>query len=176
VRSNKLVKILSSIILATFLAVFIIGDIAHAASQDEDMLVVYNDFVEYTVNKFNGRFSIRTREGHPLRDSDSELPLLYLDKIPETSFTTFKIDGNDYIFGNNYGFLGTDGQFIYQPYTNGFINKSRWKVDGLEITQTIELIGDKTNPDVGNVKITYDEKKQQTRTRQSEQEYCWTPC
>ncbi len=132
-----------------------IGNTAYAIAESIEPLVVSNDFIEYTVNRDDARFSIRTSEGSPWRDNDSNKQLLYQNKIPETSFTTFKIDGEDYIYGNSYGFLGGDGNFISNVSNNGYVNQSTWKMKGVEITQQLQLYEDKSNPYVGNVKITY---------------------
>lgn len=116
---------------------------------------VGNKFIEYTINKTNGRFSIKTVKGSLNRDKDDNKSLLFKDKVPETSFTTFRIDGKDYIYGNKYKFWGKDGTFKYLPQTVGKSNQSTWKIAGLEITQKITLVDDEENPNVGNVKVTY---------------------
>ncbi|WP_248923909.1 S-layer homology domain-containing protein [Paenibacillus hamazuiensis] len=140
--------------LSVLLSLSSAAGIIHAAGEEKKM-AMNNDFVAVSVHKDTGRFSVSTKEGSPLRDSDSNKPLLFEHKVPETSFTTFRINGKDYIYGNPYGFLGTDGSFTYSPVTQGLTNQSVWHVAGLTITQTITLSGDSSNPNVGNVKIAY---------------------
>lgn len=123
-----------------------------------------NDFVQVSVQTKNGRFSIETKEGHPLKDKDNNKPLLFKQDVPDTSFTTFRINGNDYIYGNRYGFLGTNSQFIYHPASQGLTNQSVWRVEGLEIVQTLTLVNEKDNPNVGNVKISYHVTNQSNQT------------
>ena len=106
--TRKIIAILVSVIVLFP----IMGNTVYATVEIVKPLVTGNDFVEYTINQNNGRFSIRTNEGSPWREDDGDKQLLYLNKIPETSFTTFRIDGEDYIYGNSYGFLGGDGNFI----------------------------------------------------------------
>jgi hypothetical protein len=131
------------------------GELAFAIDAETQPLTVANDFLDVSVNKQNGRFSVMTKTGSPLKTSDDHKPLLFRDKLPETSFTTFRINGKDFIYGNGYGFLGSNGYFTYSPENKGFSNQSVWNVEGLEIIQTLTLVDDQTNPNAGNIKISY---------------------
>lgn len=123
---------------------------------------VNNNFVKLRVRTKDGRFSIKTKEGNPARKSDNDQNLLYEDREPETSFTTFRIiDDNgekDYIYGNKYGFLNLGGEFIQKPQVSddGMINSSTWKIGTIEIKQYLELIDDPENTNAGNVKVRYE--------------------
>lgn len=154
IKNKFLIKSLS-ILLTICLLLPVFGDVAYAAYDSMTPISVHNDFVEYTVNKSNGRFSIKSKEGSPWKEKDDDANVLYQGKIPETSFTTFKIDGEDYIFGNDYGFMGLDSNFTNSPSTDGLLTESTWRIKGLEITQTLKLYEDIKNPYVGNVKISY---------------------
>ncbi|CAM3634752.1 S-layer homology domain-containing protein [Marinicrinis lubricantis] len=116
---------------------------------------VDNGYVRISVDEGSGRFSIRTNEGHPLRDGDNEEQLLYENKVPETSFTTFRINGEDYIYGNDYSFMESGGGLTARPQTVGLSNQSVWQAQGLEIVQTLTLVDNPENPNIGNVKISY---------------------
>lgn len=134
------------------------AQIANAAIEEiygEDTLKVQNQFISYTVDKKTGRFGISTIEGAPRRAGDQNACLLFKGEKPETSFTTFRIDGEDYIFGNDYGFLGIKGGIVKAPSNQGGINETVWKLGDLEIIQELTLIADNSNPDVGNVKVSY---------------------
>lgn len=116
-----------------------------------------NGLIEYRVDKKDGRFIIRTVDGSPYIDTDNDKKLLFdKNNDPETSFTSFVIDGKEYIFGNEYGFLNEDDGFIKVPNNVGNVNTSIWKVDGIVVTQKIELVEDKDHPNIGNVKIRYE--------------------
>lgn len=117
-----------------------------------------NGYVDVYVDPSTGRFVIASDEGNPRRDQDDEKSLLFGGDQPKTSFTTFRINGQDYIYGNEYGFLSKEGVFSQLPQSHGMSNQSTWNVDGLEITQTLTLVSDPSNPDVGNVKISYQVK------------------
>jgi len=142
------------LILALLLSSIDFIQIVNAAAE-EDSLKVANQFISYIVDKKTGRFGISTVEGAPRREGDRMAPLLYKGEKPDTSFTTFRIDGEDYIFGNDYGFLGIQGGMGKSPATQGGVNISVWKLGDVEIRQQLTLIADSSNPDVGNVKVTY---------------------
>lgn len=125
------------------------------AAAEEDRLEVKNEFVRYVVDADNGRFGISTVEGAPRRKADQDTSLLYKGEEPDTSFTTFRIDGKDYIFGNDYGFLGIQGGMSKSPATQGGVNTTVWRLGDIEVRQQLTLVADSTNPDVGNVKVTY---------------------
>jgi len=141
--------------LCLLLALTPIASIAEAESNG-GVMHLENDYIDVLIRGDNGRFSVRTKAGHPLRDGDNNKPLLFIQNEPDTSFTTFRIDGKDYIYGNDYGFLGSDGRFVYDPVSQGLTNQSVWRVKDVEIVQTITLFNQKDNPNLGNVKITYE--------------------
>jgi hypothetical protein len=79
----------------------------YAANLPENIISLDNGYIKYTLNKKTGGFSIHTLKGHPQKKYDDNIPLLYQDdrNSTETSFTTVRIDGEDYIFGQDYGWL-----------------------------------------------------------------------
>lgn len=125
------------------------------AAMEVDCLKVENQFVSYVVDKKTGRFGINTVEGAPRRTNDQQAPLLFKGEQPDTSFTTFRIDDKDYVFGNDYGFLGIQGGMTKSPTTQGGINTSVWMLGDVEVRQQLTLVSDSSHPDVGNVKVTY---------------------
>ncbi|NRF90347.1 S-layer homology domain-containing protein [Paenibacillus frigoriresistens] len=151
----RLWKKFALIMMTIVLCLPIGGELALAIDAEIQPLTVANDFMDVSVNKQTGRFSVMTKMGSPLKSSDDNKPLLFRDKLPETSFTTFRINGKDFIYGNGYGFLGTNGYFTFSPENKGLTNQSVWHVEGLEIIQTLTLVDDQTNPNAGNIKISY---------------------
>lgn len=136
---------------------FSVASPAIQAAETQDTLEgMENDYIEVYVHPDTGRFSIQTKEGHPLKDMDQNQPLLFRDDFPETSFTTFRVNGKDYIYGNSYGWMGLDSSFLHRPISQGLTNQSVWTVDGLEIIQMLTLVDNKENPNIGNVKISYE--------------------
>jgi len=145
-------KIISYVIIVALMLNFI----PISAFAGEEPIRIHNGIVEYKVNKDNGRFTIHTADGLPKKASDNDKNLLFFWDKPDTSFTTFKIDGEDYIFGNSYGILGIDGGIVTPPKVDGNITTTVWKIKNIEITQKLQLIVDESNPNVGNTKITYE--------------------
>lgn len=146
-------KTISWLIVFIFMANLISPMVAYAS---EGPVSVHNGFVEYKVNRDNGRFTIHTTDGLPNKAKDNDKNLLFLKDLPDTSFTTFKIDGKDYIFGNSYGILGQEGGILSPPQADGNMTTTVWRIKDIEVTQKLQLITDESNPHVGNTKITYE--------------------
>ena len=147
-------KIISSIIVAIMAMNAVLPAIA-SAQDIQEAVSVHNGIVEYKVNKVNGRYTVHTADGLPNKASDNDKNLLFLKDTPDTSFTTFKIDGEEYIFGNSYDVMGSDGGIVTQPTVDGNITTTVWRIKDVEITQKLQLIVDASNPNVGNTKISY---------------------
>lgn len=120
-----------------------------------ETLFIKNNIIELSVNKNDGRFAIKTVEGSPKRPQDDDAPLLFLKDVPETTFTTFRIDGKDYIYGNSYSGILMDGGFTTSPTIDGMKSNSVWKAGDITVTQNLELTDNISSSDVGNVKISY---------------------
>lgn len=146
-------KIISSIIVAIISLNMVLPTLAYAT--EDNAVSVHNGIVEYKVNRDNGRYTIHTADGLPNKASDNDKNLLFLFDTPDTSFTTFRIDGKDYIFGNSYGLLGSEGGIVTPPTVDGNITTTVWRIKDIEITQKLQLIVDVSNPNVGNTKISY---------------------
>lgn len=126
----------------------------------EDTTSIRNGFIQATVDNKTGRFSIRTEEGQPIRKKDNGVDMIYGGDNPETSFTTFRIDGTDLIFGNPYklapnweskleapkAVTGTDG-------TQSLVTV--WTIKGIRISQVITLILKDDKEQGGNVRVQY---------------------
>jgi len=129
--------------------------LAEAQDLADNKLTIQNAYVSLSVNKDNGRFTIRTVAGSMNREEDNDKPLLYEDVLPDTSFTTFNIAGKVYIYGNAYEYLGLGNNFLAGPENSGMENASVWKIAGVEITQKLTVVADETDKSAGNVKISY---------------------
>ena len=110
----KIVTRILAVFLAVILTVGAIPTTAFAAIRSElvgEEYTLQNDYIKVKVNTKTGRFSIGTAEGQPVRKNDQNTLLTFLGGIfgagigdSDTSFTTFRINGTDYIFGNEYDF------------------------------------------------------------------------
>ncbi|WP_310550585.1 S-layer homology domain-containing protein [Paenibacillus glufosinatiresistens] len=160
---NKALSVLLSFILVFLASSESLQAIAEAAAS-KSTTVIQNDFIKVTVDNASGRYGIRTVEGQPIRKKDQNVNLNFGGDDPETSFTTFKIDGTDYIFGNRYKLSdGTQSSTTAPKVVNNPNGTQQietvWSMKGVEIKQILMLYtdtADKVNS--GNVNIRYEVK------------------
>ena len=129
----------------------------------DNVTVAKNEFIQVTLNNENGRFSVRTVDGQPVRKLDNDAPLTF-DK-DDTSFTTFRINGTEYIFGNKYTIdekkvksSMSYPQLIVSDDTGTQVISTTWSVEGVDITQELTVFGDTKKTDVtqsGMVMLNY---------------------
>lgn len=140
---------------------------AYAAAAS-NTTVVKNKYIQYTMNRSTGGFSIDTLEGHPQKKYDDNLPLLYKESGEgmETSYVTFRIkEGDsysDYIFGQDYSWLLGENQgklTVSEPVEDGdsTVLTAVWEILGFTVTQKVALSQDDTGSSStnGNVGISY---------------------
>lgn len=156
-------------VIAVLLIICIFGPVpvqAAAGLTPEGDVVIDNTYLQVIVKKDGKGFGIKTLEGHPLKATDNDKPLLYSGNDGfATSYTTVRIkhaDGrvNDYIYGNSYGFMGMDGRFVEAPRAGStdtsFFITSVWEVENVAIRQTIELSRNSANGEAGYTIIRYE--------------------
>ncbi|AIQ50941.1 dockerin type I repeat-containing protein [Paenibacillus sp. FSL R7-0331] len=132
---------------------------AEASSADYS---IANEFMKYSINSKTGGFSIETIDGHPQKAFDNNLPLLYREDAARsngTSFTTVRIDGKDYVFGQEYGWFGIDTK-LHEPVVSeqNRLLTIAWDIKGYTITQKVSISIDPNNLRTGNIGISYDVK------------------
>lgn len=153
---RKFLRILTYIIAFTTLMLQISTPIAYALEDDGKIYEASNNFIKFHVNKENGRFTIKTNQGDPYKGTkDANKDLLFEDEYPDTSFTTFKIDGEEYIYGNSYGFLNLSGN-DFDTTVNGTTSESIWNINKLEIKQILTINNNPDDLKAGRVKISYE--------------------
>jgi len=130
------------------------------ANDAEEVYTLSSEYIKVEVSSKNGGFHIDTVMGDKLEKDDDNKMLLHNSSEYDTSFTSFRItvDGKekDYIFGRSYGFLGLSGTDIRTEKAAGSII-STWTVEGVEITQKIELVNN-ASAEHGMVLISYTAK------------------
>lgn len=124
-----------------------------------DEYSIANEYIKYTINAKTGGFCIETKEGHPQKSFDNNVPLLYKEdrsRSNGTSFTTVRIDGKDYIFGQQYGWFGINTT-LHEPIISeeGRLITVAWDIKGYTVIQKVALSLDENNPLCGNVGISY---------------------
>jgi hypothetical protein len=71
-------------------------------AEGEDLLAIGNKYVKVFINDSQnetGRFAIDVTEGDPGRTDDDHKPLIYGHPKPWTSYTTIRINNENYVFG-----------------------------------------------------------------------------
>ena len=126
---------------------------------EEKEYSISNGYLTYTINNKTGGFSIVTADGHPQKKYDDNIPLLYKEdrnRSNGTSFTTVRIDGKDYIFGQNYGWLGLSSM-LHEPVVSeeGRLLTVQWDINSYSVIQKIALSVDPDSDTTGNVGISY---------------------
>lgn len=157
----KILKRVLSYLLAMTMLISIFPTAVFAAGEYE--YTIDNDYMKFYFNATTGGFSIETAEGHPKKLLDNNIPLLYAEdktRSNGTSFVTVRIDGDDYIFGQNYGFLGKmfesnldvdkivvedEGRHITIP----------WTINGVTVTMEAALDNNENGNTTGNVGLSF---------------------
>lgn len=110
--------------LGLLCAALIFGLNVAGGQSGEFDLAIRNDYIAIIVNgseENTGRFALETTGGDPTRPDDDRQPLLYQQggRGPRTSYTTFQVDGVNYVFGgptrDRAGFQGTYGEMVQRP-------------------------------------------------------------
>lgn len=124
---------------------------------------IKNDFIFFEINPGpgeTGRFSIETIGGDPTVDSDNNKILIYGRPRPWTSFTTFKIDGEDYVFGGQTkkraGRGAKYGEVIESAKAlEGGSAITKCRIAGLDVTQRLDITGGPVSGMLDTIRITY---------------------
>lgn len=149
-------RIISSVLAVSILLPSIATSVSAASSTNQGKTSISNDYMEFSVNKDTGFFSISTLGGHPQKAADDNMNLLYDGDSIETSFTTVRIDGTDYIFGQEYGFLGL--QTKISDTTVDVVNNTlsvTWELGDISVTQKAYLSRTDNTSTTGSVRLDY---------------------
>ncbi|MCR5625128.1 MAG: hypothetical protein K6G11_07805, partial [Lachnospiraceae bacterium] len=125
-------------------------------SETDTVLTIGNSFVKLSVNKNTGGYTLKTVEGDVLTKTDNNKRLLYSPEGEDTSFSTIRVDGEDYVYGE---VDEEDGNsFITEPYISGESVISTYHIGekNVNVTQTIELLMDSKDDKLGSVQISYE--------------------
>ena len=164
----KTLRKITSLLLSLLMVVSVISPTVFA---EDSVYSITNGYLTYAFNAATGGFSIETVEGNPKKVLDNDMPLLYredADRSNGTSFITVRIDGKDYVFGQDYGFfkinssLGTpvvsdEGRLLTVP----------WTIDGVTVTLKVALGTDATTSanTLGNAGIGFDVENKSGKAR-----------
>jgi trimeric autotransporter adhesin len=156
---------IAAILLLSMLSTFASFPVRAQASNADYSIA--NEYMKYSINSRTGGFSIETTDGHPQKAFDNNIPLLYREDAARsngTSFTTVRIDGKDYIFGQEYGWFGIDTK-LHEPVVSeeNRLLTIAWDIKGYTITQKVSISIDPNNSRAGNIGISYDVKNNNSK-------------
>jgi hypothetical protein len=128
---------------------------------------IENEFIQINVAKGpdeQGRFSLETTLGDPKTPSDDAQPLIFGRPSPWTSYTTVRINGQDYIFGGqskrSAGRIGSSTTLQYGDVVDQRVKDNEiittCNFDGVFVTQKISLIRSSITAIKDTALITYD--------------------
>lgn len=126
-------------------------------------LEISNQYIRVFVNQSDdatGRFAVDSTGGDPLNPRDDNMPLVYGRPKPWTSYTTFRIDGENYVFGGNTetraGRHASYGTKISGPkVVGGNSIISTWRLGDIEASQILTIVRSITTGLPDTAKITY---------------------
>ena len=140
--------------LSVMLASFSYGVVfAEDESKTEE---ISNQYIKVVVNTENGGYVISTLEGDILKKSDNNAYLTHRGEYFDTSFTSFKIGSDEYVFGEKHSLLGL-GAFNVETErsADGSFIKSTWRIGDFEAEQKISLVNNEASEQLGTAMITY---------------------
>ena len=132
-----------------------------AETDEHGNLRLSNEYISISVNQdeYNmGRFAVDVTGGAPMRDTDEGKPLIYGRPNPWPSYTTVRIDGENYVFGGPTNRrAGRDAKYgeVVQPpklRDGEIITKTRF--GSLEVTQILTFAHSSTTglPDTARIR------------------------
>ncbi len=135
-----------------FSLIFTVG----TSASDDGTAEISNQYIKVTVSEKNGGYVISTVEGDILKKSDDNAALTHRGENFDTSFTSFKIGSDEYVFGNKYGFLGMGASTVETEVNEaeGSII-STWSVGDFTVSQKISLVNNYASEQLGTAMITY---------------------
>jgi hypothetical protein len=135
-------------------------------------LVLDNDFIKIVVRtgaEGAGRFALDTTGGNPMRLSDDNKPLIYGRPFPWTSYTTVRVDQEDFVYGGptdlRAGRQGKFGEEITAPVVRDGSIVSAWKMGDILVSQVLQIATSSTTGEPDTVRIEYSVTNQGTTTR-----------
>ncbi|SDC51182.1 MULTISPECIES: cohesin domain-containing protein [unclassified Candidatus Frackibacter] len=149
-------------IILILISILFLSNISYAAIDKNGNLQIKNNYISIIVNQDkenNGRFAVDVTGGNPVRNSDNGKPLIYGRPKPWTSYTTIKIDGENYIFGGKTekraGQFGKYGTQVKAPYiTDQGGIETVYKYGDITVIQSLSFVKSNTTglPDTAQIK------------------------
>lgn len=151
-------RILSGFLVLAMVFAFLPESAFAASVLEHDTVIIQNEYIKVIVSKNNGGYVISNLEGDILKKSDNNVDLTHRGENFDTSFTSFRVDGEDIVFGTSTGTLST---------TNTDISvTSTWSKGEMIYEQTITLVNNAQSEQLGTAMITYVVKNNSSKAAQ----------
>ena len=119
-------------LLKLLICLFLGMQVLPLQAKNEDVtLSFWNTIIQVDVSESTGRFAVSTQDGMPSKTTDRNSFLTFFNQVPETAFTTFRINGEDYIFGNDYK---EEGGIVSSTVLSGSAAVTVWPVSYTHLT------------------------------------------
>ena len=147
-------RIISAVLTTAFMfAAFPAGNVYANEAQTTE---IANQYIKVIVNNENGGYVISTIDGDILKKSDDNALLTHRGEYFDTSFTSFRVGDDEYVFGERYGLFGTDSSAVTtERDVNGNYIKSTWSAGDIEVEQNISLVNSEVSEQLGTAMISY---------------------
>ncbi|MFN2363599.1 MAG: hypothetical protein ABR596_04805, partial [Halarsenatibacteraceae bacterium] len=146
-KTTLFVKFISIILLLLLIGIPALAQDEINLTEREDQhgnLRLENEYISIVVNQSDnamGRFAVETTGGDPAREDDDNKPMIYGRPQPWPSFTTIKIDGDNYVFGGETerraGKGENYGRVIEEPQIIGVSIITIFEMNGIEVEQSL---------------------------------------
>ncbi|MBO8126419.1 MAG: cellulosome anchor protein [Firmicutes bacterium] len=130
--------------------------------KNSETVSISNEYIRIVVNaegENTGRFALETTGGDPDRTSDDGEPLIYGRPKPWTSYTTVRVDDEDYVFGGKTtkraGLSGKYGEVVSGPEVQGDGIEITAKLGPVEVLQRLEFAVSSTTGYRDSARIIY---------------------
>ena len=146
-KTTLFVKVISIFLLLLLLGIPTSAQDEINLTEREDEhgnLRLENEYISIVVNQSDnamGRFAVETTGGDPARADDDNKPMIYGRPQPWPSYTTVRIDGDNYVFGGETerraGKGENYGRVIEEPQIIGNSIITIFEMNGIEVEQSL---------------------------------------
>lgn len=159
---NKAGARLAQVIVCAAVFCALLAPVSPRASAQASPISINNEFIRIFVNPGPdeaGRFGVETTGGDPAHSGDDETPLIYGRPMPWTSFTTFRVDGSDWVFGGKTtrraGRAARYGEQLAAPAVVGDKIVTRYALGDIVVTQELSFAKSSTTRYLDTARIHY---------------------
>lgn len=148
--------------LPSILIMSVLISAALARGATDDLLYLENKYIRVFINNSQeemGRFAVDVTEGDPSRSDDDHKPLIYGHPKPWTSYTTLRINGKDFVYGQATGKRAgaglPAGVIVERPRIDGKSLRMTSQYGKLRATQILDITTSPTTGAMDTARVRY---------------------